>query len=41
MSENEEERGVLRGDELGELEEGERVVVRNVKREDKKGRKVM
>lgn len=41
ITENQEERPLLRPDELARLQEGETVVVRNLKRQDKKRNKVM
>lgn len=41
ITENQEERPLLRADELAHLQEGETVVVRNLKRQDNKRRKVM
>lgn len=41
ITENQEERPLLRPDELAHLKEGETVIVRNLKRQDNKRRKVM
>lgn len=41
ITENQEERPLLRSDELAHLQEGETVVVRNLKRQDNKRRKIM
>lgn len=41
ITENQEERPLLRYDELAHLKEGETVVVRNLKRQDKKRNKIM
>ncbi|MDK9850193.1 VirD4-like conjugal transfer protein, CD1115 family [Staphylococcus equorum] len=41
ITENQEERPLLRADELAHLQEGETVVVRNLKRQDNKRRKIM